>query len=74
MKLGFDGCFIQDCQGQKGGLILLWKDPMRVEIKSCTPGHIDVVVEHDGGRWRFIGFYGCPIVENNFFLGNFLRN
>ena len=43
-KLGFDGCYIQDSVGRKGGLILLWKSPMLVEIKSSSSRHIDAVI------------------------------
>ncbi|KAL5576068.1 hypothetical protein UlMin_017767 [Ulmus minor] len=61
--LGFERCFVQDCIGRKWGLLLLWKDPLKVEIKSCSPGHIDAIIDHNLRRWRFTGFYGCPTVE-----------
>ncbi|KAL5579373.1 hypothetical protein UlMin_011815 [Ulmus minor] len=60
---GFEGCFVQDCIGRKGGLILLWKDPLKVEIKSCSARHIDAIIDHNLRTWRFTGFYGCPTVE-----------
>ncbi|KAL5580419.1 hypothetical protein UlMin_012861 [Ulmus minor] len=60
---GFEGCFVQDCIGRKGGLILLWKDPLKVEIKSCSAGHIDAIIDHNLRTWRFTGFYGSPTVE-----------
>ncbi|KAL5569458.1 hypothetical protein UlMin_026033 [Ulmus minor] len=56
--LGFEGCFVKDYIGRKGGLILLWKDPLKVEIKSCSSGHIDAIIDHNLRRWRFTGFYG----------------
>ena len=49
---GFEGCFVQDCTGRKGGLILLWKDLLKVEIKSCSAGHIDAIVDHNLRTWR----------------------
>ncbi|KAL5576320.1 hypothetical protein UlMin_018019 [Ulmus minor] len=50
-KLGYNGCFIQNCMGRKGGLILLWKSLVAVEIKSSSSGHIDAIVSHD--HWDF---------------------
>ncbi|KAL5542373.1 hypothetical protein UlMin_010083 [Ulmus minor] len=61
--LGFEGCFVQDCLGRQGGLMLLWKDPLKVEIKSCSAGHIDAIIDQNLRRWRFTGFYGSPTVE-----------
>ena len=52
MKLGFDGCYSQDCEGRRGGLILMWKDSMTVDIKSSSLGHINVVISHDHKCWR----------------------
>ncbi|KAL5573012.1 hypothetical protein UlMin_022609 [Ulmus minor] len=43
--------------------MLLWKDPLKVEIKSCSAGHIDASIDHNLRRWRFTGFYGSPTVE-----------
>ncbi|KAK6152706.1 hypothetical protein DH2020_012345 [Rehmannia glutinosa] len=58
--LGFDGMFIVDCEGKKGGLIFLWKGARRVSIKSYSPGHIDSIIQEDETVWRFTGFYGNP--------------
>ena len=66
-KLGYNGCFIQNCMGKKGGLILLWKSPVAVEIKSSSLGHIDAIVSHDHWCWRFTGFYGNPVTEQRKF-------
>jgi len=33
IKLGFDQCFVVDCHGKSGGLMLLWKDSSPVEFK-----------------------------------------
>ncbi|KAL5537575.1 hypothetical protein UlMin_045802 [Ulmus minor] len=66
-KLGFEGCYTRDCKGRKGGLMLLWKDTVSMEIMSSSPGHIDVVVSHDQRRWRFTGFYGDSRVDRRKF-------
>ena len=45
-----------------GGLALLWKKPLQVDILSYSPGHIDAIVNEEQGlkQWRFTGFYGHP--------------
>ena len=45
-----------------GGLALLWRNSLQVDILSYSPGHIDAVVSEEQGRqkWRFTGFYGQP--------------
>lgn len=58
--LGFDGLFVVDSVGRKGGLILMWQKDWNVHIRSYSQGHIDCMVEHEGTRWRFTGFYGNP--------------
>ncbi|XP_073308305.1 uncharacterized protein [Primulina huaijiensis] len=58
--LGFDGMFVVNCTGRSGGLILLWKDPFYVALRSFTSGHIDCIIIHGEKRWRFTGFYGHP--------------
>lgn len=43
-----------------GGLTLLWKNTLIVDIQTYFPHHIDVIVteENENKRWRFTGFYG----------------
>ena len=45
-----------------GGLALLWRNSLQVDIVSYSPRHIDEIVSEEQGRkkWRFIGFYGHP--------------
>lgn len=56
----FDGIFAVDCNKRKGGLILMWRDPLTVTIKSYSEGHMDCIIESDSHLWRFTGFYGNP--------------
>ena len=48
--------------GRSGGLVMLWKEGEDVCFKSCSNGHIDVVVSEgaDAQPWRATGFYGHP--------------
>lgn len=60
VRLKFSGCFTVASKGKSGGLLLLWKDPMVVTIKSFSDSHIDAVVMFKALNWRFTGFYGNP--------------
>ena len=43
-----------------GGLALLWKEEVTLDIINFTDNHILAkVVENDGFVWYFTGFYGC---------------
>ena len=48
--------------GRSGGLAMLWKEGADVSFKSCSNGHIDVVVSEGASAhpWRATGFYGHP--------------
>ncbi|XP_057770939.1 uncharacterized protein LOC130990727 [Salvia miltiorrhiza] len=59
-QLGYEGIFVVDAVGCKGGLALLWKEQTDVRIVSYSPGHIDCYVTTGGKSWRFTGFYGHP--------------
>ena len=52
------GVFV-DSNGMSGGLVLMWKEDIKVEIQTFSPSHIDALV--DGGTeygwWRMTGFY-----------------
>ncbi|KAH6780165.1 hypothetical protein C2S52_011402 [Perilla frutescens var. hirtella] len=56
----YDGLFVVEAVGNRGGLILLWKSPIDVTIRSYSQGHIDYLTSWGEKRWRFTGFYGNP--------------
>ncbi|KAL5784031.1 hypothetical protein ACOSQ2_006423 [Xanthoceras sorbifolium] len=61
-QLGFSGGLHVDCVGKSGGLMLLWNDVWDVSVLSFSRGHIDVVIKMENNlKWRFTGFYGCPV-------------
>lgn len=60
-KFHLDGIFVVDSNRRSGGLILLWRDPFEVQIRSYSPGHIDCIVKNCMEKWRFTGFYGNPV-------------
>ena len=45
-----------------GGLALLWKRTVKVDVLTYSPRHIDVVIIEEQGtrKWCFTGFYGHP--------------
>ena len=60
--LGFIEGLIVASNGSKGGLALLWKKEIMVDVQTFGLWHIDAKVGRaDGSRkWRFTGFYGQP--------------
>lgn len=51
---------VVDCVGKGGGLALLWKEEMGVEIQNYSCRHINVKIcqNTDGEPLKFMGFYG----------------
>ena len=54
------------CVNRGGGLALLWKSSLKVDIQTYSPRHIDAVITEAEGslQWRFTGFYGEPETGN----------
>lgn len=44
VKLGFHNCFSISCRGRSGGLALLWRTNIVVDIRSYSNFHIDAIV------------------------------
>lgn len=70
-KLGFLNYFTIDIVGQKGGLAMMWKDDVNLEILNYSRRHINTKVkEADSGlEWGWTGFYGEPRPIGDPFLG-----
>ena len=49
-------------EGKSGGLALLWREGITVDVQTYSQLHVDALV--DGGAnigwWHFISFYGNP--------------
>jgi hypothetical protein len=62
IKLRYDNIFVVDSVGRSGGLILLWRREVQVEIENYSRRHIHALVSvgRDGREWKFTGFYGHP--------------
>ena len=63
-----------DSNGRSGGLALMWKEDIKVEVQTFSPSHIGAWV--DGGTeygwWCMTGFYGNP--ESGWNLGQNLNS
>jgi hypothetical protein len=58
-KLGFDHSIIFESDGQSGGLLMLWRNNVRITEKGVTKNYINIVIEEDFS-WRFTRVYGEP--------------
>lgn len=58
-RLGFANGVWVDPKGRAGGLALLWKDDMEINLRSMSNRCIDVSIRHSSGEhWRFTDIYG----------------
>jgi hypothetical protein len=59
-KLGFDNMFTVDNKGLNGGLMLLWKSELRLEVQNFSQRHVNAIIHLSefGPSWKFTGFYG----------------
>ena len=58
-----------------GGLALLWRNSVQIDVYSPSLNHIDVIV--DKGKensWRFTGVYGMPEASQKSETWDLLRN
>jgi len=61
MKIQFTNCHVVSRQNREGGLALLWKEPIIVDVLSSLECHIDVVIDQGmDDAWWFTGFYENP--------------
>lgn len=58
--LGLEGMIAVDCQGQSGGVALVWRHHHEVSLKSFSLNHIDVVSVQGWSTFRLTGIYGEP--------------
>ncbi|XP_042972796.1 uncharacterized protein LOC122304603 [Carya illinoinensis] len=65
VRVGFECCFVVNSDGRKGGVALLWRNEIKLSIKSFSLFHIDAKISGtDGGmEWKFTGLYGHLEIE-----------
>ena len=63
-RLNFDHMFSVPRVNRGGGLVLFWKDSVKLRVDTSSKNHIDCIIgEGTEGLWRFTGFYGEPITH-----------
>ena len=63
-RLNFDHMFSVPRVNRGGGLVLFWKDSVKLRVDTSSKNHIDCIIgEGTEGVWRFTGFYGEPITH-----------
>ncbi|MBA0871235.1 hypothetical protein Goshw_023077 [Gossypium schwendimanii] len=57
-KCRMEGCLAVNAIGKSGGLVMMWKEGIKVELKKYSD-HIDYLIHLDNNKFiRFTGFYG----------------
>lgn len=59
-NLNFENGFIVVCSGFRGGLALLWKQGLDLDIQSYTNWHISANTKIEDIQCQVTGFYGHP--------------
>ncbi|XP_042939538.1 uncharacterized protein LOC122274575 [Carya illinoinensis] len=61
----FDSCLVVDSKGSSGGLAMLWKDDVKVQLFNFSRWHISVYVKTSANEtpWMLTGFYGHPMTS-----------
>ena len=63
-NVGFINGLVVPSHGRSGGLALLWRKDISVDVQSYLDRHIDaIVIEGSGFKWRITRFYGNPEVH-----------
>ena len=73
-RLQFDHMFMVPRIHRGGGLVLFWRDSIKLNVKTSSKNHIDCIIgEGSDEAWRFTGFYGEPITHKRFESWDLLR-
>ena len=59
--LRYDGMLVVPCVRRIGGLAMLWKSEVLLDIQTYSLNHIDDhILNNPSSSWRLTGFYGRP--------------
>uniref|UniRef100_A0A803PWX1 Reverse transcriptase domain-containing protein n=1 Tax=Cannabis sativa TaxID=3483 RepID=A0A803PWX1_CANSA len=73
--LKFDSLWTVDRVGLSGGLLLMWKKEVKLQVLDSSIGHILATVAGNGfSPWYLTGFYGNPEASLRKFSWQLLRN
>ena len=74
-KIQFAHKFVVPRPNKGGGLALLWKEDIQLDVQTSSNNHIDAVVDQGmDDAWRITGFYGNPDSANREDSWSLLRN
>ena len=75
-KAGFINGLVIPSSGRSGGLALLWKKDIVVEVQGYSGNYIDAIVTDPttGFKWQITGFYGHPETHRRKESWNLLRD
>lgn len=60
-RLGMHACTRENNEGRAGGLVVMWKDTMDIQLCSFSRYHMHTSIKPPNGSiWLFMGFYGHP--------------
>ncbi|XP_042964610.1 uncharacterized protein LOC122298825 [Carya illinoinensis] len=70
----FDNCLVVDSVGSSGGLAMMWKNSLEVQLINFTRWHISVMVtdKRHNAPWMLTGFYGHPVTSQRKISWNLL--
>ncbi|XP_042972927.1 uncharacterized protein LOC122304723 [Carya illinoinensis] len=66
---------VVDSMGSSGGLAMMWKNNLEVQLISFTRWHISVMIadKRHNTSWMLTGFYGHPVTSKRKLSWNLLR-
>lgn len=75
-KASFNNGLVIPSSGRSGGLALLWKKDILVEVQGYSDNYIDAIVTNPtiGFKWQITGFYGHPDTHHRKKSWNLLRD
>lgn len=73
--LHFDDIWVVPRETRAGGLALLWRNSIQIDVDSSSLNHINVIVNKSKeDSWRFTGIYGMPEASWKSETWDLLRN
>ena len=64
-RMEFHNIFTVPRVNRGGGLALLWRDDISLDVQTYSDRHIDSFINHGvDNAWRFTSFYGDPNITN----------
>ncbi|XP_075674808.1 uncharacterized protein LOC142643997 [Castanea sativa] len=59
-RVGFNENVVIEAKGRAGGLCLMWRNNVQIEVVEFNKYMIAVKILDPGGDWYLVGFYGPP--------------